>query len=298
MMPESSIRGYFLWHELMTGDPAGATAFYQQVVGWGKQSWEQDPSYTVMSHKGTPMAGIMKLSPEARASKTPPSWIAYVATPDIEVTAWEAQRLGGKVRQGPTKTPSVGQWAILEDPQGATFAAHTPENTPKVGQEAGIGGFSWHELSTTDYKAAFEFYRALFGWQQTGSFDMGPQGVYLTYGLANQTFGGMMTMMGEEAKHPPSWLPYIRVPDVKETTRKAASAHATILMEPMEVPGGDWIMQARDPQGAVFAIHAKTAKSPARRPAKAKKATRKKTTPKKKKASAKRKSKPARRKKR
>src|SRR5260370_12870638 len=147
-MPESSIRGYFLWHELITGDPAGATAFYQRVVGWGKQAWEQDPSYTVMSYKGSPMAGIMKLAPETRTRNTPPSWIAYVGTPDVEVTAWEAQRLGGKVHKGPTKTPTVGQWAILEDPQGATFPAHTPESTPKIGQEAAIGDFSWHELST------------------------------------------------------------------------------------------------------------------------------------------------------
>jgi len=28
----------------------------------------------------------------------------------------------------------------------------------------------------------------------------------------------------------------------------------------MEVPGGDWIFQALDPQGAMFAIHAKAKK--------------------------------------
>jgi predicted enzyme related to lactoylglutathione lyase len=27
-----------------------------------------------------------------------------------------------------------------------------------------IGGFSWHELATPDYAAAFRFYQALFGW--------------------------------------------------------------------------------------------------------------------------------------
>jgi len=295
-MPDSSIRGYFLWHELMTSDTAAASAFYQQVIGWGKEAWEQDKSYLVMSHKGAPMAGIMKLTPEARAMHTPPGWIAYVGTPDVEVTAWEAQRLGGKVLKGPTTTPTIGKWVVLQDPQGAVFAAYTPEHTPKVGQEAAIGDFSWHELATTDYRTAFEFYRALFGWQQTGSFDMGPQGVYLMYGLGKQTFGGMMTMMGPEAKKPPSWLPYIHVADVKETTHKARSAHATIMLEPMEVPGGDWIVQAKDPQGAVFAVHAKAAKAPARRPARAKKATRKKTTAKQKKTVAKRKSKPTKKK--
>jgi predicted enzyme related to lactoylglutathione lyase len=29
----------------------------------------------------------------------------------------------------------------------------------------------------------------------------------------------------------------------------------TVLNGPMEVPGGDWIAQCLDPQGAAFAIH-------------------------------------------
>jgi predicted enzyme related to lactoylglutathione lyase len=29
------------------------------------------------------------------------------------------------------------------------------------------GDFSWHELATTDYEAAFELYADLFGWQKS-----------------------------------------------------------------------------------------------------------------------------------
>lgn len=31
------------------------------------------------------------------------------------------------------------------------------------------------------------------------------------------------------------------------------------LYGPMEVPGGDWIVNATDPQGAMFSLHAKKA---------------------------------------
>src|SRR5437868_9792380 len=107
-MPEQSIRGRFLWHELMTSDPKGAIAFYQKVVGWEKEAWDQDPSYSVLSYNGSPMAGVMSIPAEAKAMNQPPAWMAYIGTPDVQVSAWEAQRLGATLHKEPTKTPNVG----------------------------------------------------------------------------------------------------------------------------------------------------------------------------------------------
>jgi predicted enzyme related to lactoylglutathione lyase len=278
LMPDTSIRGQFLWHELMTSDPEAAVAFYSRIIGWKKMKWEQDPSYTVFAYGEAPMAGVMKTPPEAKAMGTPPSWIAYVGTPDIHVTAWEAQRLGGKLHKGPKTTPTVGTWAILQDPQGAAFAAYTPERTPQVGQEPGLGDFSWHELATTDHKAAFAFYQELFGWEKQDSMDMGPAGEYLMYGLGKKMLGGMYTKT-KDMPGPSAWCSYIRVEDAQATTKKLQAAGAKVMNGPMEVPGGDWITQAMDPQGAVFAIHAKAKKAAAKpratkRPAGKKKAAR------------------------
>jgi predicted enzyme related to lactoylglutathione lyase len=282
-MPDTSIRGQFLWHELMTSDPQAAVAFYQKVIGWDKQKWEQDPSYTILAYKGTPMAGVMSVPPEAKAMNAPPSWMAYIGTPDVHVTAWEAQRLGAKQLKGPTSTPTVGTWAVLRDPQGAVFAAYTPERAPKVGAEPGIGDFSWHELATTNHAAAFDFYRKLFGWKKTGSFDMGPAGTYLMYGLGKQRLGGIYTVSGERSGTPPHWLSYISVANVKEKTKAIEAAKGVVLSGPMEVPGGYWITMAKDPQGAAFAVHAKPAKAAARKTAASKPGRRpsKKAAPKK-----------------
>src|ERR1041384_7191559 len=149
-MPDHSFRGRFLWHELMTSDPKGAIAFYQKVVGWEKSS-DHDPSYSLLSYKETPVAGVMAMPAEAKAVNAPPGWLAYVGTPDVHVTAWEAQRLGGKLHKAPTTTPGVGMWAVLLDPQGAAFGIYTPERAQKATAEPGVGDFSWHELATTNH---------------------------------------------------------------------------------------------------------------------------------------------------
>ena len=266
-MSDNSVRGHFLWHELMTTDPKAAIAFYSKVIGWESQNWDQNPDYTLLAYEGSPMAGVMKLPPEAKAMGARPSWTTYIGVDDVHVSAWEAQRLGAKVLRGPEKTPTVGTWAILQDPQGAVFAIHQPDLKPKVGGEPGLGDFSWHELATTNHAAAFAFYQKLFGWKKTGSFDMGSSGTYVMFGPARKSVGGVYTK-GQDAPGPAAWVPYVRVPDVKPTAKLIAAAGGTIVNAPMEVPDGTWIAVAKDPQGAGFAVHSVPKKEkPVRKPA-------------------------------
>ena len=42
-MSETSPRGRFVWYDLMTTDPTGATDFYTKIAGWGTQAWENSP---------------------------------------------------------------------------------------------------------------------------------------------------------------------------------------------------------------------------------------------------------------
>ncbi|MBI4420314.1 MAG: VOC family protein, partial [Gemmatimonadetes bacterium] len=250
-MPDASYRGQFLWHELVTSDTRAAAAFYARVLGWGTEEWPQDPSYTLFTNKKTPAAGLMAIPADAKAMGAQPSWMLYIGTPDVQVTAWDAQRLGGKLLKEPTRTPSVGTWAVLQDPQGAVFAAYTPENPAPVSWPPKVGEFSWHELATTDAVAAFNFYHELFGWVRNGSFDMGPSGIYQMYGLKGKRLGGMHNK-SSDMPGPSNWLGYVRVPSAKRTAEVVAQAGGRIVNGPKEVPGGDWIAVATDPQGAVF----------------------------------------------
>ncbi len=69
--------------------------------------------------------------------------------------------------------------AIIADPQGAVFTAYQPSDvTPGHDGPADIGEFSWHELATTDWEAAWVFYSEMFGWQVASQMDMGEAGIY------------------------------------------------------------------------------------------------------------------------
>jgi hypothetical protein len=52
----------------------------------------------------------------------------------------------------------------------------------------------------------------------------------------------------------PYWNFYFVVPAIRAAEKKILAGGGQILVAPMQVPGGGWILQARDPQGAVFAL--------------------------------------------
>jgi predicted enzyme related to lactoylglutathione lyase len=261
-MAGDDIRGRYVWHELMTTDPEAAKAFYTAVIGWKTKAWEGPNPYTLWMWGDSQMGGLMELPREAREHGARPHWLAYIGTPDVDATTARAQELGATVLMPPTDIPTIGRFSILQDPQGASFAAFTPQGGPRPETEPGLGDFSWHELATTDQNAAWSFYSDLFGWEspKEWSMDMGPDGVYQMYGRNEMMYGGIYTKR-KETPGPPAWLSYIRVENVHSLTEKIKEHGGQVINGPMEVPGGDWITMGIDPQGAPFAVHHKGAGS-------------------------------------
>jgi predicted enzyme related to lactoylglutathione lyase len=254
-MPEASSRGRFVWHDLMTTDPEAAKAFYTTVTGWGTQVWDGPMPYTMWTANEVPMGGIMQLPPEATAGGAPPHWLAYVSVPDVDATLARAQELGGKTLVPAQDIPTVGRFAVIADPQGAVLALFKSEKeAPEPEGRPVVGDFSWHELITTDHKAAFDFYSDLFGWEKTAAHDMGPMGIYQLYGRNGQDLGGMFDKTADMPQ-PPSWNHYIRVEDVDAAAGKITENGGKVIIGPMDVPGGDRIVMGMDPQGGMFALH-------------------------------------------
>jgi hypothetical protein len=50
---------------------------------------------------------------------------------------------------------------------------------------------------------------------------------------------------------------YFRVPDVDASAARIVANGGKVLNGPMEVPGGDRVLTAADPQGAAFGLHAR-----------------------------------------
>ena len=129
-MADAADHGRFVWFDLMTGDPVAAVDFYTELVGWSTQPWEGgDAPYTMWSNGDTPLGGVVQLPEEVKATGAPPHWISYVAVADVKQTADRAAELGGQVMQPPTEIPSVGTFAVIQDPQGAVFALHSSART-------------------------------------------------------------------------------------------------------------------------------------------------------------------------
>ncbi len=253
-----AVRGRFDWHELMTSDPEAAKGFYAAVVGWGTQDWPgSSPPYSMWMAGDAMVGGIMQLPDEAVRMGSTPHWLTYVETQDVDETVALATKLGAHIYVPPTDTPTVGRFAVLSDPQGATFALFMPGGDPMVRDSAHAGAFSWHELMTPNQKDAFDFYEQLFGWRKTSAMDMGEHGVYQMFGLDDVPCGGLYDIQPGMGA-PPSWLPYIRVDSADAAAERVKQQGGTLKNGPMEVPGGDRIAICSDPQGAVFAVHSKT----------------------------------------
>ena len=262
-MADQSVRGRFVWHELVTPDSNAAHAFYGKAIGWKSQPWEEDASYVMFAAKRGPIGATVAGNGSA------PHWVPYVGTGDLDRTIELAKQKGGSVVKDVATLSSGSRYAVLQDPYGAKFGIYeSAEDYGKITPPQ-PGEHSWHELISTDHEGAFDFYSALFGWQNLVEHDMGEMGTYLIYGVGDVRFGGMMTMKDGPGS---SWLSYVQVKDVNQTAKKVKSAGGKVINGPMEVPGGDWIVQAVDPQGAMFAAHALAAdmKKPEKKPKQAK----------------------------
>jgi predicted enzyme related to lactoylglutathione lyase len=245
----------FVWYELMTTDLGAAEAFYRQAIGWTiADAGMPDLKYSIASAGGRGVAGMMTLPPEVRALGVPPNWTGYIGVADVDAWAERIRAAGGTIHHPPTDIPGVGRFAVVADPQGAAFALYKGNSDDEMPPATNAPGtMGWHELYASDLDAAWAFYSAMFGWTKGEAIDMGPMGVYqLFVGPGSHAIGGMM-------KRPPEvpaacWLYYVNVEAIDAAMARVLAGGGRVLMGPQQVPGGSWIAQCTDPQGAMFAM--------------------------------------------
>jgi hypothetical protein len=149
--------------------------------------------------------------------------------------------------------PNVGKIALLSDPQGVGYAMIQgySEGKSEAFNQALPGHGNWHELHSSDAAAGFDYYAGQYGWTRGRTVPMGPMGEYQLFQVDGVDVGGMMNAMHGMK---PTWLYYFGVPDIDKAAETIGSAGGKVLNGPVEVPGGAWIVQASDPQGAMFAV--------------------------------------------
>lgn len=113
--------GAFTWNELGSPDPDASAKFYGDLLGWTTTPMEgADPPYLVIQNAaGHSNGGIRPPAPPG----TPPFWLVYFATGDIEASLAEVSKLGGTVLVAATDI-GIAKIAVVTDPQGAVFALY------------------------------------------------------------------------------------------------------------------------------------------------------------------------------
>jgi len=259
-MGDKAVSG-FVWYELMTSDLDAAVAFYRDAVGWDvRDSGMPGMRYMIFGKGGKDVGGMSSWADMGQAGK-PPKWVGHLFTPDVDAATAAVVADGGQQWRAPQDIPGVGRFSVMSDPQGAEILLFQPSQTgdaPSRLRPQEPGAVGWHELATTDWERAWEFYSRHFGWTKSVAVDMGPTGTYQTFTMDEGSGGGMMNLPpGVEGNSMgPAWLFYFTVEDIQRAAQEVRNSGGTVTHGPAQVPGGGWIVQGTDPQGAAFAVTA------------------------------------------
>jgi hypothetical protein len=196
-------------------------------------------------------ASIWPLHEQALARGARPHWLGQIGVENAERVATTFLERGA-ARLGPTRSSDDGSLVVtLRDPGGAVVALASPPplSTPLSNDVV------WHVLNTRDAERATTGYLEAFGWQLTGRVDRGAQGTFeqFAWDAGGATVGAIGDITGRPGVHP-HWLFFFEV-NALETAIAAARAHGGLVLDPIELPGGDRACVCDDPQGAAFALH-------------------------------------------
>lgn len=113
------------WVELACQYPRREEAFYRKIFPWTTlPSQVPNVEYMEWQVAGQSMGGMITMTPEWGDVRA--HWMPYFMVTDCDTFANKAHCLGAKICIPPTDIPPVGRFAVITDPQGATFAMITP----------------------------------------------------------------------------------------------------------------------------------------------------------------------------
>ncbi|RHW18875.1 VOC family protein [Sphingomonas gilva] len=247
--------GSFIWYELMTKDPEASKAFYGDVIGWTVgEAMPGGMDYRMLTAPDGHVGGMLGLTDAMCEGGARPCWLGYFGVDDVDQALEKVTAAGGQVMMAASDIPDVGRIAMVTDPQGVPFyvmrgasdeASHAYDRmTP--------GHVSWNELLTPDPDAALDFYGSIFGYRKEGAMPMPGMGdyIFISHGGGDPIGAVMKNSDGT----PAAWGFYFRVPDIDAAKARVEQGGGRVIFGPEEVPGGEMVLNAIDPEGVLFGL--------------------------------------------
>ncbi|MEU6858889.1 VOC family protein [Glycomyces sp. NPDC046736] len=234
-----------IWSDSLTADLEADTRFYEALFGWTSTDAGEDLAhYTTFSLPGAggdrPVMGIMPCPPGMAPSRI---WNVQFKVADCDASAEQAVALGGSLAEEPQNVADMLRFAMVEDPNGASFGLVEAKQP-----DTGFGVFGepnsvvWAEYHFDGVPAdAMRYYVDLLGWTAVTPPWEDPANpkpyAALSPGAGGPEFGGCHAADGFELNMPPQWSVMVTVPDTDAYTERAVELGGTIAAPPLDVPG-------------------------------------------------------------
>jgi uncharacterized protein len=245
-----------IWIDLSSSDTDRAREFYGTIFGWTFETAGEDyGGYINAAKDGKPVAGLMRNDPQWNA---PDGWTTYFHTADIHATAKAATAAGGTTppQAGgarsvePMEVPQKGWMAMGTDPSGAAYGLWQPTGHRGFEVIGEHGAPAWHQLTTSDFNKAVDFYRKVFTWNTEVVSDT-DEFRYTNAIFDGQPLLGMMDGTAFLKDVPSHWSIFFGSDDVDKTLQAITELGGSVLRPAEDTPYGR-LAAATDPTGAAF----------------------------------------------
>ncbi|HSQ69358.1 MAG TPA: VOC family protein [Steroidobacteraceae bacterium] len=246
------VPGRWVWMELLTRDVGGAVAFYRQVFDWQFETYgpeDDTETYTLVLHRGQPIAGMVFSRPRDRSMKRDARWVGLISVDDVGTAEARVRAAGGKVLVPRQSMGPRGEAALFADSEGAMFGVIRSATGDPEDYLGETNEWLWAELWADDPARMAEFYRSL------GEYEVVPGATPGESGGFHLASGGRARagILAKPVDAPSTWIPYVRVDDVAQTVARARAAGGHIVATP-ESYHGTRVALILDPMGAPFAV--------------------------------------------
>jgi predicted enzyme related to lactoylglutathione lyase len=244
------IQGRWVWAELFADNVEAEKTFYQEVFGWQFESRGTGTDiYNLVRVNGRPIAGIIHYPKPADAERSA-RWLPLMSVPDAARAADQAAASGGKILVPPKSLPGRGETSVLADPEGAVFGVIRTGTGDPPDAFPSYNSWLWLELWAKDASRMAEFYRPIGDYtvaRQEGQSDRTE--LHL---IANgYPRAGILELFRKDL--PTTWLPYVRVKDLRQTVAGVEKAGGRVVIEPSPEIRNGKVAVFLDPLGAAVA---------------------------------------------